>query len=701
MVMPCLTDEQVSGVVLGTLSDDEMDNVSLHLESCPECETRLLQAEQLSDGFIDSLKRGLQSNPGTSSRGKASLQPGSVLGDYVVVSELGRGGMGTVYRATHTRMKRDVALKVVSPRAVSSPEAVRRFQREVEVVGRLSHPNIATAYDAREHDETFYLILEFVDGKDLSKLVRATGRLTVDQAVSHVLQAAKGLAYAHRRGVIHRDVKPANLMLDAEGTIKILDMGLSRLQDDVAEDDVLQAAPESTTASPPTPEVTQAGTMMGTFGFLAPEQALDPRKVDHRADIYSLGCTLFYLLVGRAPHPAETLSRTPLRLAGVTAPLTVENAVAKMLARQPEGRFASMGDVAATLEHHLRRKTQSSTRAVAVGSAVAAGLLLAAGVWYLGPWRFNAKPANLAMNTPPTTAPATQPAAPVRLPFSRSRAEELQKEVAAQLAVPATFSNSMGAPFSLIPPGEIRLDRGLIVPISRAYYVAKHELTVREFRRFADETGYLTIAETQQGSIEDERGRFISSPDYTWRSPGFANQTDDCPAVQLSYIDALAYCEWLSSKEGIIYRLPTQAEWEWAARAGAATNYLWGATDAQSGNYAWTLENSDRHTHPVGQLTANAWGLYDVHGNAAEWVTDFYDQSPPPGIHIDWAGPENGATHILCGSGFHNPRDRTINAYGASYPGSSHFAFGFRLTVQASALAPRSRPVQSVMPGKR
>ena len=245
-----------------------------------------LDGEQLARQLVRQKKlTAYQAKEIYAGRGKSL-----VLGNYVILDKLGHGGMGLVFKAEHRRMERMVALKVLSPKVVRTPEALRRFQREVKAAARLTHPNIVIAYDADEADGTHFLVMEYVDGSDLSTLVKQQGPLPLDQALDCILQAARGLQYAHEHGVVHRDIKPANLLLDRHGTVKILDMGLARLDSAGAEQD----------------ELTGTGQIMGTVDYMAPEQALDAKHADGRADIYSLGATLWYLLTGRPLYAGET-----------------------------------------------------------------------------------------------------------------------------------------------------------------------------------------------------------------------------------------------------------------------------------------------------------------------------------------------------------------------------------------------------------
>ena len=310
----------------------------------------------------------------------ASQGKSLTLGNYLILDKLGQGGMGVVLKAMHRRMERIVALKVMSQTGMKSPDAVQRFHREVKAAAKLVHPNIVVAHDADEANGTHFLVMEYIEGTDLSAFVKKHGPLPVEQAVSCIIQAARGLQYAHEQGVIHRDVKPSNLLvcssafrrsdgtLPPEGgttSIKILDMGLARIE-----------GGESAQA-----ELTTTGAVLGTVDYMAPEQALSAKSADARSDIYSLGITLWYLLTGRVAYEGDSLmakllahrdapvpsligvaqfaktgeaSHEPHVLtSGVTGPHAVDAVFRKMVAKQPRDRYQSMTEVIRDLERCL------------------------------------------------------------------------------------------------------------------------------------------------------------------------------------------------------------------------------------------------------------------------------------------------------------------------------------------------------------
>jgi serine/threonine protein kinase len=270
-----------------------------------------------------------------------------ILGNYVILEKLGQGGMGTVFKARHRRMNRLVALKVLPAALANVPEAIARFQREVQAAATLHHPNIAIAHDADEAAGVHFLVMEFVDGPTLAAYVKASGPLPLAAAVRLAAQTARGLAAAHAAGIVHRDVKPSNLMVNRQGQLKILDLGLAQFHGE-------QRTTEDGS------DVTRTGSVMGTVDYMAPEQARDSKSVDHRADMYSLGCTLYFLANGAPPAPPgsaaekllwhQTIQPPPLDSVCPHAPPRLTELVARLVAKDPEDRPATMDEIAAELE---------------------------------------------------------------------------------------------------------------------------------------------------------------------------------------------------------------------------------------------------------------------------------------------------------------------------------------------------------------
>jgi serine/threonine-protein kinase len=273
------------------------------------------------------------------------------IGPYVLLQRIGEGGMGQVFKAWHRHLDRVVALKIIRKDKLDNPETVRRFQREIEVAARLSHPNIVSAYDAGEWGGSSYIAFEYVEGIDLAKLIKECGPLPVAQACDFLRQAALGLQHAHERGFVHRDIKPSNLLLSHTyadssggfGLLKILDMGLARIQGPVN----------------PSEELTQFQATLGTPDFISPEQARDARSADIRSDLYSLGCTFYYLLTGKVPYP-DTAPMEKLLKHWMEEPVPIEerrpevspelaNIVRKLMAKRPEDRYQAPIELVAAL----------------------------------------------------------------------------------------------------------------------------------------------------------------------------------------------------------------------------------------------------------------------------------------------------------------------------------------------------------------
>ena len=279
---------------------------------------------------------------------------GFFLERYKLLNELGKGGMSSVYLAEHTSMHLPVAIKVLPVKRVSEKSYLERFQREAKASFRLRHDNIAGATNFDHHGDLWYIVLDYIEGEDLHQKVKRTGPLPVRDAVEYIRQAACGLQYAHEEGLVHRDVKPANLMLDTKGTVKILDLGLALDGDDDEEGGLTKAHDEK---------------VLGTADYLAPEQSKNSHSADPRSDIYALGCTLYYLIVGRAPfargsvierikahwnepapNPLDELEKPPADLDSALIDLYF-----RMMEKHPDARPQTAGEVAEQLDAWLNQ----------------------------------------------------------------------------------------------------------------------------------------------------------------------------------------------------------------------------------------------------------------------------------------------------------------------------------------------------------
>lgn len=295
--------------------------------------TALVEGQLLTQWQLDQLRKG--------------KSKGFTLGKYRLLRLLGAGGMSSVYLAENPTLRQRVAIKVLPIKRVEQSSYLARFEREAQVAYRLSHHNIARAFDLESSGAVHFIVMEYIEGTDLHAKVKAEGPLDVRDAADSIRQAAVGLHYAHEEGLVHRDIKPANLMLDKRGTIKILDLGLA-LDDDDEQASLTREHDEK---------------VLGTADYLAPEQARDSHKADRRSDIYSLGCTLYYLLVGRAPFAKGSLAErirahmnepppNPLDERADVPPALAE-LYFRMMEKHPEARPQTAREVAEALDAWL------------------------------------------------------------------------------------------------------------------------------------------------------------------------------------------------------------------------------------------------------------------------------------------------------------------------------------------------------------
>ena len=741
-----------------------------------------------------------------------------VLGNYVILEQIGQGGMGQVLKAKHRRMDRTVALKILSPKVTKSPDAVQRFQREVKAAAKLEHPNIVTAHDADEANGTHFLVMQYVDGHDLSSIIRSHGRMTVLRAVHCLDQAARGLQNAHERGIVHRDIKPANLLLSHDDHLKILDLGLATMADN---DGVVDHG------------LTGTGAIMGTVDFMALEQGVNTKRADARSDIYSLGCTFYYLLTGHVPFSGETAVEKilahrdqPIPDLGKERPdlpAALLQMFQRMVAKDPAGRYQTMGEVqaalrvvsgtASTVTHPTggsvpfdpalqkffdtqsgmnvdkrslavtvkqpdiqippvdtlnsasvhtdsmikRRQTRTKTVQATAGGkppgvrrrrlmAAGGGLvgLLLCGIIIITITNKDGKKTTIRVpegvetnvqiapgsnveivqqdDTPasPASTPKTDgwPAdAPPQAiaPFSAEQAKKHQEAWAEYLKVDVEYTNSIGMKFRLIPPGEFTMGstteeiEEAILGITDGDTKENIKTEAPQHKVILTQPIYLGVHEVTQANYEKVMGK---NPSY-FAATGEGKEvvaemdTTNHPVEMASWNDAIDFSTKLNWQEKLKpsyfrsgetvtqigdmgYRLPSEAEWEYACRSGTTTKYWNGDGETALRQTCWWFGNSDGHTHEVGGLDANSFGLHDVHGNVWEWVQDgwnprFYQlrqEIPAENPHSPF-----DSEHILRGGNWsYDPmrcRASDRHPYG---PDGSQNTIGFRLALSVNAI---------------
>ena len=299
----------------------------------------LIQAELITPWQMEQLMKG--------------KYRGFRLGKYTLQGHLGTGGMSSVYLSEHPIMRRPVAIKVLPKSRVAKSSYLERFELEARAVAALDHPNIVRAYDIDNEGDTHYIVMEYVEGLDLQRMVERDGPLSFERAADYIAQAAVGLQHAHDAGVVHRDIKPANCLVDPTGTVKVLDMGLAKFSED------------KTSLS-----AVHKDSVVGTADYLAPEQAVNSSQVDHRADVYGLGGTLYFLLMGHAPFPEGTLTERLLKhqkeepasvfTKRADAPATLIDICRRMMVKKADSRIQSGSAVAAELRQWLDGRSGGS-----------------------------------------------------------------------------------------------------------------------------------------------------------------------------------------------------------------------------------------------------------------------------------------------------------------------------------------------------
>ena len=658
----------------GLLGPEQVDQIVAWADA-PDADAQVIARDIVHRGWLTAFQVKLF----WKGRGKEIF-----LNQYVLIERLGEGGMGEVYRAKHRRMDRDVALKIIRKDRLSSPDAVKRFLREITAAAHLTHENVVMAYDADQCGDRHFFAMEYVDGTNLARLVKEKGPLPVLQACNCIRQAALGLQHAFERNMVHRDIKPSNLLLSKTGVVKILDMGLARVHEG-------EGAPGES-------RITQEGLVIGTPDYLAPEQARNARTADIRADIYALGCTFYYLLTGAPPFKGDTPTEKLLRHTTEPVPTiarpdvapAVEAIVQKMMAKRPEDRFQTPAEVVFALQSFsgVAPPVTSSLRVTAPVDPLASAKYAPVQPPALPEPDDDSKTDSQFQLPPPKPRRRPLPertrwnlliamaAGVVALILAGGGIYLLvRKNPAATTSNPGAaldkeFKNKFDMNFALISTGSFEMgsteaeDEGPVhaVEISKPFYMGMTEVTLRQYKAVMKDK----LPREFKGNEEDL----------------------DAPVTAVTFFEARQFCNELNKdpgrKEGWEYRLPTEAEWEYACRAGTKSRFHTG--DDVTAEQALFGDGSLKSPGKVGQFAANAWGLFDMHGNAAEWVNDKYDEKYYANSPAN--DPFNNNTrlarNVIRGGSFNDPKEdcrsaRRRAAYGDNF--KSFVNVGFRVVV--------------------
>jgi eukaryotic-like serine/threonine-protein kinase len=575
--------------------------------NCPKCHSEMIKGrkgfmceecgERVSStsGDLSTVQKGVPSLVGEATilDDVTSLQEGR----YSVIETLGKGGMGVVYRALDTRLKRNVAIKGMLPELLGQDRSEQRFMREAQAIAGIDHPGVIRVHDYFSEHGAYYMVMEYFQAINLSEYVSHLPDAREHDFTSIFTQVLDALKAVHQRGQVHRDLKPSNVLINIRDQIKLIDFGLVKGGGSL---------------------VSVSGKYLGTPGYTAPEQEIDSAMADARSDIYSMGGLMYYCASG-GKHPPRVVFPS-------SVPKLYRDQILTCLHEIQEERYQNTGELrkalgAATPYRHSSEQGISSP--------------------------LNLKTRSIAPSSSGLTTGSTK----------------ILQNVEVQ-----TFD---GIEFVYCPAGTFMMGSKTgsheeplhQVELSSGFWLGRYLVT--------------------QGQWEEVMGRGNWPEDEPDKGRGASY-----PMHNVSWDDAQEFIAGLNVKsEGECYRLPTEAEWEYACRAGSTTDYCFGDSETKLKNYAWFYEGLvTGGTNPVGKRLANGWGLHDMHGNVWEWCEDWYDenyyqQSP----NIDPVNTSGGSSRVRRGGSWSSYVRLCRSAYrGRASPGYRQDGLGFRLLRVAS-----------------
>ena len=666
------------------------------------------------------------------------------MGKYQILEKIGAGGMGQVYKAFHSSTERIVAIKVILGKGKINPEVVKRFEREVKAAAKLVHSNIITVFDADQADGRIFMVMEYIKGDDLGGILRKKGQLSVSEVVDYILQAARGLKYAHDQGVIHRDIKPGNILVDSSGNVKIVDMGLAKLENKGDEESISM--------------LTASASIMGTVDFMSPEQGFSSKNVDGRADIYSLGATLFFLLARKVMFPGDSAFEKLLAhrespipslsnsRAGITPDLEI--VFTKMVAKKVEDRYASMAEVISALsrieveggvnpigtkdlattnfergsypetidieavitnkgkegnketDKHFGGKTLAYISSF-LNKTYKPKVIVATGIIGLM-FLVLLLMVFMKLGTKVKEEGKEQIAERVKA----KQKEPLKKDTSGKEEL-VDLGKGINLDMVLIPAGKFMMGstKEEIKKVIKgdSFYKDKEKKEVDQIAdRFFSQVG-------SQHEVTITKPYYMGKQEVTqeqWEAVMGNNLSyykgEKLPMNEISWDDCQEFLKKLNARTEGGYRLPTEAEWEYACRAGTTTAYSFGdKITPKDANYD---ESKAGKPVAVGSYKPNAFGLYDMHGNVWEWCEDWHAEYPTSAV-MDPAGPLTGNGRLLRGGSFpHNSSSAcSFSRFGPQPTNFRSYNFGFRLArtadIKTAVAPPEPKPdPAAVMP---
>ncbi len=712
---------------------------------------------------VDAQKGDTKRHPPASNADPFPVLPAE-FGRYRVLNLLGRGGMGAVYLAQDSQLGRQVALKAPFFDASESPQQAERFVREARSAAILQHPNICTVFDAGQIDGRPFITMAYIAGKPLEDEIDPDATMPQSRAAEIARKIALALEHAHRAGIVHRDLKPANVMLAAGVEPVVMDFGLAKRVVDVDPNEAKLTRDGGLLGTPSYMAPEQCKGDVAAIGPATDVYALGvilfEMLTGRTPYTGAMSVVIGRILTAPVPPVQEFRPEVHSRLDAICR---------KAMAKEPADRFASMAEFADALGKYLKAPSASPpplpappVAAVVQAPAPMVGRSPFDDLDGAAPSTPALKKAKWGRVVGGTTKPAAVPRrrrvsvlilcvagllglglaavagmivvkvrtpdgkeTEVTAPTGSKMTVDPKGNVTVALpgdapaATPAEITNGIGMKLKLIKPGAFTMgspkkEEGRNdnegqheVEITRAFYMGAYPVTVGQFAAFVKDDGYQTDAEKDgKGGVgfNATTTAWEQKAEYTWRHPGFS-QGDDHPVVDVSWNDATAFCAWLSQKEAKLYELPTEAEWEYACRAGTTTRYWCGDPDASlKGNaniadaslkekspgstqaVAWN--DGYAFTSPVGTFKPNPWGLYDMGGNVDQWCADGF--GPYRAGHIKDPNGIDGANNrtLRGGSWLDVPSlCRSAGRYDGD-PAHCHDHLGFRVVLRVSARTP-------------